>query len=141
MHSARPPAREQVRRPDLRPGRLLPSLLTVRGRSGRPRRWRPSSCGACGSSRACGWSRRTPSDYKVRLLEKQRLRAQLDATVLRAGFARTTYQARQAVVHRHVTVNGERVDRPGFQLRPGDTVAVRERSREKVPFVLDPCHP
>jgi small subunit ribosomal protein S4 len=115
-----------------------------------------------------GRKRRTTSDYKTRLLEKQRLRAQydvsetqlrsafdrarrsggktgdelithqlearLDATVLRAGFARTIYQARQTVSHQHVTVNGRRVDRPSFQVRPGDVVAIAERSREKPPF-------
>jgi small subunit ribosomal protein S4 len=116
-----------------------------------------------------GRARKSTSDYKVRLLEKQRLRAQydisekalrrafaeaarstsrtgealvvalesrLDATVLRAGFARTIYQARQTVVHRHVVVNGRRVDRPGYRLRPGDTVEIAERSRAKAPFVL-----
>lgn len=62
------------------------------------------------------------------------LESRLDATVLRAGFARTIYQARQSVVHRHVTVNGHRVDRPSYRLRPGDVVAVTERSRTKPPF-------
>ncbi len=86
-----------------------------------------------------GRSRRKESDYKVRLLEKQRLRHQynvsetqlrrafdaahrssgktgerllasletrLDALVLRAGFARTIYQARQTVAHGHIAVDG-----------------------------------
>ncbi|AVT35811.1 30S ribosomal protein S4 [Plantactinospora sp. BB1] len=115
-----------------------------------------------------GRARRKESDYKVRLLEKQRLKAQydlregqlrrafdraahrpgktgeellidletrLDALVLRAGFARTIYQARQTVTHQHVTVNGRRVDRPSARLRPGDTIAIAERSREKTPFL------
>ncbi len=114
-----------------------------------------------------GRARKSTSDYKVRLLEKQRLRAQydisekamrrayddahrsaartgerlviilesrLDATVLRAGFARTIYQARQNVVHRHVLVNGKRVDRPGYRLVPGDTVSIAPKSRDKYPF-------
>jgi small subunit ribosomal protein S4 len=114
-----------------------------------------------------GRQRKTPSDYSIRLREKQRLRAQydisetqlrrafqrakrsggktgealvqdlecrLDATVLRAGFARTIYQARQSVAHRHVTVNGRRVDRPSYRLRPGDVVAIADRSRLKQPF-------
>lgn len=109
------------------------------------------------------------SDYKVRLREKQRLRAQydvseaqlrlafararrsrgktgealliqletrLDALVLRAGFARTIYQARQVVSHQHITVNGHRVDRPSYQVPPGSTIAVAQRSREKMPFQI-----
>ncbi|MCW2676259.1 MAG: rpsD [Modestobacter sp.] len=62
------------------------------------------------------------------------LESRLDATVLRAGFARTIYQARQTVSHQHVTVNGRRVDRPSYQVRPGDHVAINERSRPKPPF-------
>ncbi len=64
----------------------------------------------------------------------QDLESRLDATVLRAGFARTIYQARQFVTHRHVLVNGRRVDRPSYRLRPGDWVAVAERSRALEPF-------
>ncbi|KQS54823.1 30S ribosomal protein S4 [Geodermatophilus sp. Leaf369] len=118
-----------------------------------------------------GRKRKNTSDYKTRLMEKQRLRAQydvsetqlrlafdrakktsrntgaktgeallldlearLDATVLRAGFARTIYQARQTVTHHHVTVNGRRVDRPSYRVEPGDVVAIAERSKPKQPF-------
>ncbi|MGY1747440.1 30S ribosomal protein S4 [Blastococcus sp. SYSU D00695] len=64
----------------------------------------------------------------------QELESRLDATVLRAGFARTIYQARQFVTHQHVLVNGRRVDRPSYRLRPGDFVQIAERSRAKEPF-------
>jgi small subunit ribosomal protein S4 len=64
----------------------------------------------------------------VRLLQLLELR--LDAVVLRAGFVRTIYAARQAVSHGHVTVNGRRVDRPSRRLRPSDVVALAERSRD-----------
>ena len=64
----------------------------------------------------------------------QDLESRLDATVLRAGFARTIYQARQFVTHQHVLVNGRRVDRPSYRLRPGDFVAIADRSRTKEPF-------
>jgi small subunit ribosomal protein S4 len=56
--------------------------------------------------------------------------------VLRAGFARTIYQARQFVTHRHVLVNGKRVDRPSYRLEPGDFVQIAEKSRAKEPFVV-----
>ena len=59
-----------------------------------------------------------------------------EPTPLRAGFARTVYQARQFVTHQHVLVNGRRVDRPSYRLRPGDVVQVAERSRTKEPFQL-----
>src|SRR5918994_1996950 len=48
----------------------------------------------------------------------QDLESRLDATVLRAGFARTIYQARQFVTHQHVLVNGRRGGRPPHPLRP-----------------------
>ncbi|CAM3236470.1 30S ribosomal protein S4 [Stackebrandtia soli] len=67
----------------------------------------------------------------VSLLERR-----LDAFVMRAGFARTIYQSRQQVVHRHFLVNGRRVDRPSYRLRPGDVVTVAPRSRDKAPFQL-----
>lgn len=65
----------------------------------------------------------------VSLLERR-----LDAVVHRAGLARTIYQARQLVVHGHFTVDGKKVDRPSFRLRPGQVVEVRESSRQKPPF-------
>jgi len=65
----------------------------------------------------------------VTLLERR-----LDAVVHRAGLARTIYQARQLVAHGHFTVDGKKVDRPGFRLKPGQVVEVRESSRPKPPF-------
>ncbi|GGK70928.1 30S ribosomal protein S4 [Mangrovihabitans endophyticus] len=62
------------------------------------------------------------------------LESRLDATVARAGLARTIYQARQLVSHGHFAVDGRKVDRPSYRLRPGQVVAVRERSRQKPPF-------
>jgi small subunit ribosomal protein S4 len=65
----------------------------------------------------------------VTLLERR-----LDATVLRAGLARSIYQARQHVAHGHFTVDGKKVDRPSYRLKPGQVVEVRESSRQKTPF-------
>lgn len=58
------------------------------------------------------------------------LEMRLDALVLRAGFARTTAQARQLVVHRHILVDGKIVDRPSFRVQPGQTIGVKPRSEE-----------
>ncbi len=57
------------------------------------------------------------------------LEARLDNTVYRMGIAPTRRGARQLVSHRHITVNGEVVNIPSYQLRPGDVIAVRERSK------------
>jgi len=65
----------------------------------------------------------------VELLEQR-----LDALVLRSGFARTTAQARQAVVHRHVLVDGQIVDRPSYRVKPGQTIHVKSKSEQLEPF-------
>jgi small subunit ribosomal protein S4 len=57
------------------------------------------------------------------------LESRLDNTVYRMGIAPTRRSARQLVSHRHITVNGEVVNIPSYQLRPGDVVGVRERSK------------
>jgi small subunit ribosomal protein S4 len=77
---------------------------------------------------------RQPGNPGVRLL--QLLEMRLDAVVLRAGFARSIYAARQAVTHGHVLVNGQRVDRPSYRLRPGDMVALSARSRDMPAFTV-----
>ena len=60
------------------------------------------------------------------------LEARLDNTVFRLGFARTRRQARQLVTHGHVTVNGIVLDIPSAQLRAGDIVSLRPKSRNLV---------
>ena len=55
--------------------------------------------------------------------------ARLDNVVYRMGIASSRRAARQIVSHRHVTVNGELVNIPSYHLKPGDRVAVREKSK------------
>lgn len=57
------------------------------------------------------------------------LERRLDNVVYRLGFANSRSQARQLVQHRHFLVNGRRVNIPSFQVNVGDTVEVREGSR------------
>lgn len=104
------------------------------------------------------------SDYKLRLIEKQKLRwhygileaqfrryvrrasqmrgpsgdnllqmleRRLDNVVWRIGLAPTIPAARQMVTHRHILVNGKHVDRPSYQVAPGDEISVIERVRAK----------
>ena len=59
----------------------------------------------------------------------QLLEARLDNTVYRLGIAPTRSAARQLVSHKHITVNGEVVNIPSYQLRAGDVIAVREKSK------------
>jgi small subunit ribosomal protein S4 len=55
--------------------------------------------------------------------------ARLDNVVYRMGIAPSRRAARQLVSHRHITVNGEVVNVPSYHLKPGDKVAVREKSK------------
>ncbi len=57
------------------------------------------------------------------------LEARLDAVVYRAKFAPTPFAARQIVNHGHIQVNGRRVNIASYQVKVGDVVEVRERSR------------
>ena len=58
----------------------------------------------------------------------EQLEMRLDAILVRAAIARTTAQARQMVVHRHILVDGGLVDRPSFRVKPGQLVHVKEKS-------------
>jgi len=60
----------------------------------------------------------------------QVLESRLDTVTHRLGFAGSRKAARQLVRHRHIAVNGRVVDIPSFQVSPGDTVQVREKSRQ-----------
>jgi len=57
------------------------------------------------------------------------LESRLDNVVYRLGLARTRRQARQLVNHGHILVNGSRVDIPSFRVAPGQTIGLREKSR------------
>ncbi|MCC5944961.1 MAG: 30S ribosomal protein S4 [Bernardetiaceae bacterium] len=57
------------------------------------------------------------------------LEARLDNVVYRLNIAPTRRAARQLVSHKHITVNGEIVNIASYALRPGDIVAVREKSK------------
>ncbi|MED5371873.1 MAG: 30S ribosomal protein S4 [Myxococcota bacterium] len=134
-------------------GVVLPGLTTARTLE------RPTPPGVHGARR-----RGKPSDYKVRLIEKQKLRfhygilekqfrryvkeasrrkgatgqvlvtlleSRLDNVVWRLGLAPTIPAARQMVVHGHIKINGKRVDRPSYAVKPGMQITVREKSMSK----------
>ncbi len=64
----------------------------------------------------------------------QQLESRLDNVVYRLGFASSRRQARQLVRHGHIQVNGRKVDIPSYEVRVGQEISVRERSR-KLPIV------
>lgn len=55
--------------------------------------------------------------------------SRLDNVVFRMGIAPSRSAARQLVSHRHILVNGEKVNIPSYHVKPGDVVAVREKSK------------
>ena len=59
----------------------------------------------------------------------QLLESRLDNVVYRLGIAPTRAAARQIVLHRHITVNGQVVNIPSYEVKPGDVVGVREKSK------------
>ncbi len=65
----------------------------------------------------------------------QQLEIRLDNVVYRGGLARSRDEARQLVLHRHFRVNGRTVNIPSYQVRVGDVITVRERSRNIVPIL------
>ena len=58
------------------------------------------------------------------------LEARLDNAVFRMGIAPSRPAARQLVSHKHVTVNGEVVNVPSFQLKPGDIIGLKDKSKD-----------
>ena len=67
------------------------------------------------------------------------LESRLDNVVYRAGFAMSRPEARQLVSHAHFTVNGKKVNIPSYRVKPGDVVAITEKSmsNEKFKAVLE----
>ena len=60
----------------------------------------------------------------------QILESRLDNVVYRLGLSTTRRGARQLVNHGHITVNGNKVDIPSYRVKVGDTVAVKENSKD-----------
>ena len=71
------------------------------------------------------------SQILIELLERR-----LDAIVYRMKFVTTVFAARQFVSHGHVLVNGNRLTIPSYSLKDGDTIEIKESSRE-IPIVLE----
>lgn len=75
-------------------------------------------------------SREVTGTVLLRLLE-----IRLDNVVYRLGFAASRREGRQLVSHRHFSVNGKTVNIASYQVRPGDVIGVRGKSREVLPIM------
>ncbi len=64
------------------------------------------------------------------------LERRLDSVCYRLGFAATRNDGRQLVRHKHVMVNGKSVSIPSYQVKPGDKITIREKSRSKSRIAL-----
>ena len=71
------------------------------------------------------------SENLVGLLERR-----LDMVVYRSNFAPTIFSARQLVSHKHILVNGKSVNIPSYLVKDGDTIEVKEKSRQ-MPLILE----
>ena len=60
------------------------------------------------------------------------LEGRLDNVAYRMGFAATRAEARQLVSHKSITVNGQVVNIPSFQVSPGDEISIREKARKQL---------
>lgn len=60
----------------------------------------------------------------------QLLETRLDNIVYRLGFAKTRRQARQLTTHRHIVVNGQILNIPSYQVKPGDVISIRPKSKD-----------
>ncbi len=73
----------------------------------------------------------------------QLLERRLDSVVWKLAFAPSKRTARQVIVHGHITVNGRKVDRPGYCLSKGDLIGVRagERSQKLIKALMGDSPP
>ena len=62
----------------------------------------------------------------------QLLECRLDNVVFRMHFASSRNQARQLVSHGHFTVNGKQVNIPSYEIKPGDVIEVKEKSKKMI---------
>lgn len=67
------------------------------------------------------------------------LESRFDNIVYRVGFGSSRKEARQLILHNHFTINGKKVNIPSYLLKPGDLIAIKEKSLEsdKIKSVLD----
>ncbi len=78
-------------------------------------------------------ARRMPGNTGANLMGM--LERRLDNLVYRAGFAATIWAARQLVSHGHILVDGQRLNIPSYQVRPGQTISIAEKMKKNVHII------
>ena len=78
-------------------------------------------------------AKRRPGNTGINLILL--IEQRLDNVVYRMGFASTRRFARQLVNHRHILVDGKRVDIPSYRVKPGQKIEIREKSKKNVQVV------
>ncbi len=81
------------------------------------------------------YSEAASSREQTNVILIQKLECRLDSMVYRMGFTCSLRAARQMVVHRHLLVNGKSVNKPGFQIKPDDTIQLRPKSQKVERYV------
>lgn len=71
----------------------------------------------------------------------QLLESRFDNVLFRSGLVVTRRQGRQLIVHGHLLINGQKVDRPSYVMKPGDIITVRERSRSFIKALQEGQNP
>ncbi len=75
------------------------------------------------------YDRASRSKVQTNIALIQIMETRLDNMVYRMGFAGTLRASRQMVVHGHILLNGKKAAKPGLEVRPGDVVTLREKSK------------
>jgi small subunit ribosomal protein S4 len=113
------------------------------GIHGKKRRMAPSEYGRQllekqAVRRAYGVSEKQFKNYVVKAMQKRgdkrelllrALEKRLDNVIFRLGWAKSRIAARQIVAHGHILVNGRRMDIPSYEVKIGDSIEIKEKSR------------
>ncbi len=76
------------------------------------------------------YDRASRSKVQTNIALIQIMETRLDNMVYRMGFAGTLRASRQMVVHGHILLNGKKAAKPGLEVRPGDEITLREKSKQ-----------
>ena len=71
-------------------------------------------------------------DNREKLME--RLETRLDNVVFRLGFAKSRFGAKQIAGHGHILINGRKLDVPSYQVKVGDVITIKEKSKKSALF-------
>ena len=74
------------------------------------------------------------------VLMLQMLESRFDNVLFRSGLVVTRRQGRQLIVHGHMLINGQKVDRPSYHMKPGDVIKKKKKSQSFIKLLQDAPH-